>query len=93
MSLKPFFHACPWTTGNPENIQTGGMKACFFDKTPGIFMFVIFTLGNFRENKASPLEILQNCVTPLGSSKAKNQDPWKFHIVFSLSLLEIPLLF
>ena len=56
-------------------------------------MFVTFTLGNFRENKASPLEILQNCVTPLGSSKAKNQDPWKFHIVFSLSLLEIPLLF
>ena len=27
------------------------------------------------EKKLSPLEILQNCVTPLGNFKVKNQNP------------------
>ena len=47
----------------------------FFEKTPGIFGFVHFTLGKSRENKISLMEILQNCVTKLGNSNAKNQDP------------------
>ena len=36
-----------------------------------------------RKNTLSPLEILQNCLTPIGNCKVKNQDPWKFHMVFS----------
>ena len=35
---------------------------------------------------------MQNYV-PLGNSKSKNQDPWKFHMVFSWLPLEIQLFF
>ena len=27
-------------------------------------------------------ESLQNCATTHGNSKTKNQDPWKFHMIF-----------
>ena len=37
---------------------------------------------NSEENKLSTLEILQNCLTPLGKSMIENQDPWKFHMIF-----------
>ena len=40
-------------------------------KNPRIFTFVTLSW-----------EILQNCVTPLGNSKVKNHDPWKFHKFF-----------
>ena len=51
-----------------------------FWKTPGILGFVILLL----ENKLSPLQILQNCVSPLvdGISSVKNRNPWKFHEFF-----------
>ena len=42
------------------------------------FKICHFTFGNSRENKLSPLEILQNCVPPLGNSKVKNQDTLVF---------------
>ena len=42
------------------------------------------TLGNPRESKTFVLDIPQSCVAPLGNSKAKNQDQWKFHIIFFL---------
>ena len=57
------------------------------------FSFFYFTPGNSRQNKAQPLDIPQNCVRSLGNSKAKNKDPWKFHIIFSWLPLEIPLRF
>ena len=41
---------------------------------PWNFQICYFTLRNSRENKLLSLEILQNCVTPLGNSKVKNQD-------------------
>ena len=71
----------------------GGVEDSYtFLKTPaGIFHF--FTSGNSRQNKARPLNIPQNCVRSLGNSKAKNKDPWKFHIIFSCSPLEIALCF
>ena len=69
----------------------GRLRTYFFEKTPGIFHFFTLPPGNSRQNKAPPLQILQNCVTSLGNSKARNQDPWKFHIIFSWSPLEIPL--
>ena len=49
-------------------------------------------LGNSRENRLSPLEILQNCVTPLGNFKVKNQEPSKIYDSF-YTPLEISLLF
>ena len=41
---------------------------------PWNFQICYFTLRNSGENKLLSLEILQNCVTPLGNSKVKNQD-------------------
>ena len=57
------------------------------------FSFSYFTPGNSRQNKAQPLDISQNCVRSLGNSRAKSKDPWKFHIIYSWSPLEIPLYF
>ena len=51
-----------------------------------------FTLENSRQNKALPLETLHNCVVPFRNFKA-NQDPWKFHVIFSLSRPENSTLF
>ena len=59
-----------------------------FCKIPWNFQVCHFTLRNSRQNKASPLEIPQNYVIPLGNFKAKNQDPWKFHVIFSLVIPE-----
>ena len=68
----------------PEKIQTGRRAEgwvdwgyTFLKKTSGTFRFVTL-----------PLEIPQNCVTPVGISKVKNEDPWKFHITFSWSPME-----
>ena len=51
-----------------------------------------FTLENSRQNKALPLDTLDNCVAPFRNFKA-NQDPWKFHVIFSWSLPENSTLF
>ena len=60
----------------------------FVQKTPRIFRFArIFRFVTL------PLEILQNCVTLLENPKCKNQDPSKFHMIFSQSPLEISILF
>ena len=68
--------------------EAGGLRTYIFEKNPGIFHFFYFTPGNstqilhpwkFQKFLLDPLEI-----------KAKNQDPWKFHIIFSSSPLEIP---
>ena len=75
------------------NRRWGEVEGKFFLKNPRIFRFAILTSGNSGENKASPLEIPDNGATHLGNSKVKNQDPWKFQMIFSWSLLEIPLLF
>ena len=73
-----------------ETKQKDILKRYFFDrlrrsflKKPWIFLVSYFAPRNSRQNKASPLEILQNCVRPLRNSKAKNQNLWKFHMIFS----------
>ena len=43
-----------------------------------------FTLVNSRESKTFVLDIPQSCMARLGNSKAKNQDRWKFRIIFFL---------
>ena len=76
-----------------KNKQREGVEEILFWKPPWNFSFFYFIPENSRESKAPPLEIPQNCVRSLGNSKGKNQDPWKFHIIFSSPPLEIPLLF
>ena len=66
----------------PEKNKQGGLRTYFFEKPPGIFYFLNFAPGNSRQSKVPPLEIPQIFARYLGSSKAKNQDPWKFHIIF-----------
>ena len=39
-------------------------------------------VGGWGYTFLKPLDIPQNCVRSLGNSKAKNKDPWKFHINF-----------
>ena len=78
--------------GYSGNYLNRGVEDILFWKKTLEFLSLSFTLGNSRHNKDSQLEILENFVTHLGNSIAKNQDPWKFHM-FSWSPLEIPLLF
>ena len=47
------------------------------------FKICYLTLENSKQNKSSPLEILENCVTPLRNSKAKIQALVKFDNIFS----------
>ena len=67
-------------SGGEAGCETGELRMYFFEKTAGIFRFVTLRL---EIPDKQPLDILQNCVTPLGNSKLKNQDPWIFHIIFS----------
>ena len=60
----------------PEKIQTGGLRTQFLEKDPWNFQICHVTFGNSRQNEGSRLEIPQNCVTSIGISKAKSQDPW-----------------
>ena len=50
-------------------------------------------MGYSRKKKQTggfeDMKIVQNCITSLGNSITKNQDPWKFHITFSWSPMEI----
>ena len=73
-----------------KNPNMGSWGYTFLKTPPGICRLVILPL---EIPKLSPLEILKNCLTPLGNYKIKNQDPWKFHKCFSLTPPEIPLLF
>ena len=75
---------------NPKKGGGGEVEDIIFLKHQWNFLFFCFTPGNSRQNKAQPLDIPQNCVRSLGNS-VENKDPWKFHIIFPWSLLEIPL--
>ena len=58
----------------------------------GFFLFLLYPWKS-QTKQSSPLKIPQNWVRSFGNSKTKNEDPWKFHITFSWSPLEIPLRF
>ena len=64
-----------------KNPNSGGWGYIFL-KNPLEYSFFYYTPGNSRQKKAQPLDNPQNCVRSLGNSKAKNNDPWKFHTFF-----------
>ena len=66
-----------------EHMQTSSSKCDIPEKIKTTHFWICQTLGNSRESKTSSLDIPQSCVAPLGNSKAKNQDQWKFHMNFS----------
>lgn len=69
------------------------VEVILFLKNPDFFHFFTLSLEISVKNKAPPRQILQDCVTSLGNSMAKNhQGPLanrKSHITFSCSPLEI----
>ena len=68
----------PCSVLKPSKPSIGGGPR--FGKLRGKTIIVPFYWASLPvENKLLPLEIQQNCVTPLGNSMLKNQDPWKFH--------------
>ena len=69
----------------PEKKAKKGVQDIPFWKPPWKFSFIYFTPGNSRQIKAPYLKIVQNCITSLGNSNTNNQDPCKFHIIFSWS--------
>ena len=75
-----------------NKILTGELRIYFLENHPEIFIFY-YTPENSRQNKAQALDNPQNSVRSLENSIAKNKDPWKFHISFLWSPLEIPLHF
>ena len=73
----------------PEKIQTGGGWWIYFSENLLQFLDLSLYLRKlWRKQAFTPwkLEILQNCVPPLGNSMVKNQNPRKFHISLSLKL-------
>ena len=75
-----------------NKILTGELRIYFLENHPEIFIFY-YTPENSRQEKAQALDNPQNSVRSLENSIAKNKDPWKFHISFLWSPLEIPLHF
>ena len=72
----------------------GGLRMYFCENSPGGFYFFTLPLEIPDKTKFNPwINIPQNCVRSLENFKAKNKDPWKFHITFSWSPLEITLRF
>ena len=61
-------------------------------KLPGTFHFFTLPLEIPDKTKLNPC-IFHKIVRFLTNFKAKKKDPWKFHIIFSWSPLEIPLYF
>ena len=91
LALVHLLWSCRKEWAIPEKIQTGGGGGGggYIWNHPCNFSFSYFTPGTSRQNKDQPLDIPQSCVRSFGNSKAKNKDPWKFHIIFSWSSLEI----
>ena len=78
MSSEMGFLSVNWAT--PE--KRWGLRTYFFKKTTGSSRFCYFSLGNFEQNNASSLEILQNDMTLIGNET-------KFFVIFSLLTLKM----
>ena len=65
----------------------GGSGYTFLRNPSGIFKFVSLPLENPEKTNFHPWKF---CVTSLGDSKVKSQDPCKFDMNFSLTPLTDP---
>lgn len=75
-----------------EKIQTEWFEDTRFWKKNMTFLALSLCPWKFW-TKQSFTRIPWNCVSLFGSSKAKNEDLWKFNMSFFWSILEIPLLY
>ena len=76
----------------PEKSKQGGWRHTFVKTPLESFIFLIYP-WKVQTKRAQPLEIPQIFIRSFGNSKLKNQDHWKFHIIFYWSPLEISLCF
>ena len=65
----------------------GNIASQFFQNPLKFLIFILYSCNFPDKTKLHPLEIPQKCVRSLGNSKTRNQDPWKFHIIFFLGWL------
>ena len=61
--FPPIEPVSQWTIAEKKNRGEGGLRTNVFEN-PLEFLGFSFTAGDSKQNKASPVEIPQNCVTP-----------------------------
>ena len=76
---------CPWAIHKKK--QTGRVEDILFWNPPWNFSFFLLYPWKFQAKQSFTPGKSKNFFRSLGNSKAKNQDPWKFHIIFSWSNL------
>ena len=86
---KHFWRTVGYSRKNPNNEVKNTL---FWKKNPGIFRFITLPLEICEKTSFVPWKFCEMVQHPR-NSKVKNQDPWKFHMNFSWTTLEIPLLF
>ena len=76
-------------------MSKGITKSYFFSMDSVEFKVQLapFAVYKCHLKKKVAMQTLKIVLRYLRNSKAQNQDPWKFHIIFSSSPLEVPLHF
>ena len=93
VSVKLHFFMMNHQWAIPEKSKQGVEDIYTFLKiTLEFFIFLLYS-WKIQTKQSSTPRFSTNCVRTLGNSKAKNKNPWKFHIIFSWSPLGIPLHF
>ena len=64
-----------------ERVGGGGLRTCFFDKTPEDLGLLLYP-ETFQTKWSFTPGISRNCFTPYGNSKAYIQDSWKLYMMF-----------
>ena len=66
------------TLGYSSKNPNRGLRIYFSENSPAIFRLVTLP-WEIPKKTSSPLDILQNCVTPLENFKIKNQEPFLYN--------------
>ena len=85
---------CHWQIGLfQRKPKQEGLKTYFFEKLLESLGLSLYLWKFQRKQSFTPENFTGTCALFLQNSKAINQDPGKFYMIFSWSPMEIPLLF
>ena len=87
-----FANSCTGKWAIPEK-KINGLRIYLFKKFAGIFHFFLLYPWKFQTKQLNPWIFHKIVLDPLEIPRTKEKTPWKFHIIFSWSPLEIPLHF